>query len=130
VDDGSVSNSHRPSSEGTFRIDTPKRNPIARWIEAYAVSITECVNAADDFLYKAFEQQPPPGATDLMQAALQTITECQNLKRRLTADHDEQIAAVDEKNRDDLSAVANAAGQQEWESKFEQADSTHGIDIR
>jgi hypothetical protein len=97
---------------------------------AYAVSIADCVNAADDFLYKAFQQQPPPGAADLMQAALQTIAECQNLKRKVTADHDEQIAAGAEENRDDLSAVANAAGQKEWESKFEEDDSTHGIDIR
>ena len=28
LDDGSFSNSHRPSSEGTFRIDTPRRTPI------------------------------------------------------------------------------------------------------
>jgi hypothetical protein len=97
---------------------------------AYAVSISNCVNAADDLLYKAFKQQPPPGATELMQAALQTIVECQDLKRKLTADHDEQIAAVDEKNRDDLSAVANTAGQEEWESKLEEDDSMHGIDIR
>jgi hypothetical protein len=27
-DDGSFSNSHRPSSEGTFRVDAPKRIPI------------------------------------------------------------------------------------------------------
>jgi hypothetical protein len=97
---------------------------------AYAVSISECVNAADNLLYEAFKQQPPPGATDLMQAALQTIAECQNLKRKLTADHDEQIAAIDKENRDDLSAVANAAGQEEWESKFEEDDTAHGIDIR
>ena len=96
---------------------------------AYAVSISECVNAAEDFLYKAFKQQPPPGPADLMQSALQTIVECENLKRKLAADHDEQVAAVDEKNRDDLSAVANAAGQEDW-SKFEEDDSTHGVDIR
>jgi hypothetical protein len=97
---------------------------------AYAISISECVNAADNFLYEAFKQQPPPGVTDLMQSALQTIAACQGLKRKLTADHDEQIAAVDEENRDDLSAVANAAGQEEWESKFEEDVSTHGIEIR
>jgi hypothetical protein len=34
ADDGSFRNSHRPSSEGTFRIDTPRRIPITRWIEA------------------------------------------------------------------------------------------------
>jgi hypothetical protein len=97
---------------------------------AYAVSIADCVNAADNLLYEAFKQQPPPGAADLMQAALQTIAECKDLKQKLTADHDEQIAAIVKENRDDLSAVANAAGQQEWESKFQEDDSTHGIEIR
>ena len=31
---GSVSNSHRPSSKGTFRVDAPGRTLFTRWIEA------------------------------------------------------------------------------------------------
>jgi hypothetical protein len=31
---GSVSNSHRPSSEGTFRVDAPQAHLFTRWIEA------------------------------------------------------------------------------------------------
>lgn len=97
---------------------------------AYAVSIADCVNAADNLLYTAFNQEPRPGAADLMHAALQTIAACESLKRKLTTDHDEQVAAIDEENRGDLSAVANAAGQQEWESKLQEDDSLHGIEIR
>ncbi len=33
---GSVSNSHRPSSEGTFRVGAPGRTLFTRWIEALA----------------------------------------------------------------------------------------------
>src|SRR5450755_394659 len=32
--DGSFRHSHRPGSEGTFRVDTPGRTLIGRWIEA------------------------------------------------------------------------------------------------
>ena len=31
---GSFSNSHRPSSEGTFRVDAPNEPLFTRWIEA------------------------------------------------------------------------------------------------
>src|ERR1700689_4931737 len=33
-DHGSFSNSHRPSSEGTFRVDAPDQFLFTRWIEA------------------------------------------------------------------------------------------------
>jgi hypothetical protein len=35
---GSVSNSHRPSSEGTFRVDAPQAHLFTRWIEAKHVA--------------------------------------------------------------------------------------------
>jgi hypothetical protein len=34
LDDGSFSNSHRPRSEGTFRVDAPPRQLFTRWIQA------------------------------------------------------------------------------------------------
>jgi hypothetical protein len=45
-DGGSISNSHRPSSEDTSRADTPAQSLITRWIQAESLSYEEAVGQA------------------------------------------------------------------------------------
>ena len=59
LDDGSFSNSHRPSSEGTFRVDAPARNPI------YAVGWPAGISPAGSHRSRR-DSLPSPGSYHLV----------------------------------------------------------------
>ncbi len=92
---------------------------------SYELSIADCVNAAHT-LWQGLYQQPSGDATATLRTALSTIPACQDLQRKVTSDHAEELSAAAADGRlstpvldQDLAAVAEAADQVGWESHLD-----------
>jgi hypothetical protein len=92
---------------------------------SYYNSIAQCVNDADT-LWSELTSQSSSAAT-VMQQALQTIGSCEQLRQKLNKDVATEHA--DDGSPPDLATVAEHAGQDDWESKFDDVDNID-IDIR
>lgn len=92
---------------------------------SYELSIAACVNGAHS-LWQDLYQQPSADATGTMQTALTAIPACQDLQKKVTSDHAEEISLAAAGNRltdqalaEDLAKVADTAGQAGWEAQLE-----------
>jgi hypothetical protein len=92
---------------------------------SYELSIAGCVNSAHS-LWQGLYQQPPADATATLQTALSTIPACQDLQKKVTSDHAEELSVAAADNRltgraleQDLAKVAEAADLAGWESHID-----------
>lgn len=93
---------------------------------SYELSIASCVNAAHA-LWPGLYQQPSGDATATLRAALSTIPACQDLQKKVTSDHAEELSVAAADHRltgpaleQDLARVAEAADQAGWESHLDE----------
>ena len=97
---------------------------------SYELSIADCVNAAHS-LWPGLYQQPSGDATATLRTALSTIRACQDLQKKVTSDHAEELSAAAADHRltapvldQDLARVAEAADQVGWESHIDDVAKT------
>ena len=93
---------------------------------SYELSVAGCVNAAHS-LWEGLYQQPSGDATATMRTALSSIPACQDLQKKVTSDHAEELSVAAADNRltgpeleQDLARVAEAADQVGWESHIDE----------
>jgi hypothetical protein len=91
---------------------------------SYELGIAGCVSRAHA-LWHGLDERPPADAVT-MQAALSTIPACQDLQKKVTSDHAEELSIAAAGGwlsahalQADLARVADAAGQPSWESHLD-----------
>jgi hypothetical protein len=89
---------------------------------AYEASVASCVRLAHA-LWPRLYQQPAAEMAATLQTALAAVPACQDLQKKMTSDHAEELSAAAAAGRltgqalaGDLAMVANEAGQAAWES--------------
>jgi hypothetical protein len=93
---------------------------------SYELSIAGCVNGAHS-IWQGLYEQPSADATATLRTALSTIPACQELQKKLTSDHAEELSVAAADNRltdraldEDLARVTEAADQVGWESRIDE----------